>query len=174
MKDSLSGWTYTVDRLWVHKRACSLNIFDFFPPCSQFIVGFPTGRDSATFRDSGTGKTFLSRDKGTTGQKFLHCPGTKGQRDKLKILPRDGTGQDFLRLSSSVPGHPAGQNYLLFCPIMLFSEQKTRKISFFLFVCKIEPICHVGRPGTEDLVPGFLLLLLSHPGLSRVTNELGN
>jgi hypothetical protein len=29
---------------------------------------------------------------GTKGQKFLHCPGTKGQRDKLKILPRDGTG----------------------------------------------------------------------------------
>ena len=34
---------------------------------------------------------------GTKGQKFLHCHGTKGQRDKLKILPRDGmrdkTGQ---------------------------------------------------------------------------------
>ena len=57
-------------------------------------VGFPTGRDIATFRDSGTGKTFLSLDKGTTGQKFLHCPGTKGQRDKLKFLPRDGTGRD--------------------------------------------------------------------------------
>ena len=56
------------------------------------IQTIPTGRDCATFRDSGTGKTFLSRDKGTTGQKFLHCPGTKGQRDKLKILPRDGTG----------------------------------------------------------------------------------
>jgi hypothetical protein len=56
-------------------------------------LGFPTGRDSATFRD-----------KGTTGQKFLHCPGTKGQRDKLKILPRDGTGRDFDRLS-----RPAGQ-----------------------------------------------------------------
>ena len=31
---------------------------------------------------------------GTKGQKFHHCPGTKGQRDKLKILPRDGTGRD--------------------------------------------------------------------------------
>ena len=30
---------------------------------------------------------------GTTGQKFLHCPGTKGQWDKLTILPRDGPGQ---------------------------------------------------------------------------------
>ena len=68
-------------------------------------LGFPTGRDSATFRDSGTGKTFLSRDKGTPGQKFLHCPGTKGQWDKLKILPRDGTGRD-----SENPGRDAGQN----------------------------------------------------------------
>ena len=30
---------------------------------------------------------------GTKGQKFLLCPGTKGQWDKLKILGRDGPGQ---------------------------------------------------------------------------------
>ena len=71
-----------------------------------FELGFPTGRDSATFRDSGTAKTFLSRDKGTTGQKFLYCPGTKGQRDKLKILPRDGTGRDSQNLGRDVPGQP--------------------------------------------------------------------
>ena len=35
---------------------------------------------------------------GTTGQKFLHCPGTKRQRDKLKILPRDRTGWDSQNL----------------------------------------------------------------------------
>ena len=29
---------------------------------------FPTGRDSATFRDKGTEVPSLSRDKGTTGQ----------------------------------------------------------------------------------------------------------
>jgi hypothetical protein len=29
---------------------------------------------------------------GTEGQKFFACPGTKGQRNKLKILPWDGTG----------------------------------------------------------------------------------
>ena len=69
-------------------------------------VGFPTGRDSATFWDSGTAKTFLSRDKGTTGQKFLYCPGTKGQRDKLKILPRDGTGRDSQNLGRDGPGQP--------------------------------------------------------------------
>ena len=64
------------------------------------LLGFPTGRDSATFRDSETGKTFLSQDKGTPGQKFLHCPGTK-----LKILPQDGTGRD-----SENPGRDTGQN----------------------------------------------------------------
>ena len=31
---------------------------------------------------------------GTKGQKFHPCPGTKGQWDKLKILPRDRTGRD--------------------------------------------------------------------------------
>ena len=31
-------------------------------------VGFPTGRDSATFRDKGTEVPSLSRDKGTMGQ----------------------------------------------------------------------------------------------------------
>ena len=72
----------------------------------MFDLGFPTGRDSATFRDSGTGKTFLSRDKGTTGQKFLHCPGTKGQRDKPQILQRDGTGRDSQKSGQDGPGHP--------------------------------------------------------------------
>ena len=41
---------------------------------------------------------------GTKGQKFLHCPGTKGQRDKLKILPRDGTGWDSQNLEQDGPG----------------------------------------------------------------------
>ena len=41
---------------------------------------------------------------GTTGQKFLHCRGAKGQRDKLKILPRDGTGRDSQNLGRDGPG----------------------------------------------------------------------
>ena len=39
--------------------------------CINFIctkLAFPTGRDSATFRDKGTEIPSLSRDKGTTGQ----------------------------------------------------------------------------------------------------------
>ena len=41
---------------------------------------------------------------GTTEQKFLHCPGTKGQWDKLKILPRDGTGRDSQNSGQDGPG----------------------------------------------------------------------
>ena len=54
---------------------------------------------------------------GTKGQKFLHCPGTKGQRDKLKILPRDGTGRDSL--SKSGTGRGTGQS-LFFSMISCF------------------------------------------------------
>ena len=89
----------------------------FMPLLYHSEVGFPTGRDSTTFRDSGTGKNFLSRDKGTTGQKFFHCPGTKGQWDNLKILPRDGpsqdsqnSGRDGTGRDSQKPGRDTGQN----------------------------------------------------------------
>ena len=34
----------------------------------MYKLAFPTGRDSATFRDKGTEIPSLSRDKGTTGQ----------------------------------------------------------------------------------------------------------
>ena len=54
---------------------------------------------------------------GTTGQKFHCCPGTTGQRDKLKILPRDGTGRDFDKLSRPVPGRP-GTISILFCTLI--------------------------------------------------------
>ena len=53
------------------------------------------------FKRDGTVKLF-----GTTGQKFHHCPGTKGQRDKLKILPRDGTGRDSQNPGRDGPGQP--------------------------------------------------------------------
>ena len=43
---------------------------------------------------------------GTKGQKFHRCPGTKGQRDKLKILPRDGTGRDSQNSGRHGPGQP--------------------------------------------------------------------
>ena len=40
------------------------------------------------FQQDGTVQLF-----GTKGQKFHHCLGTKGQQDKLKILPREGMGR---------------------------------------------------------------------------------
>jgi hypothetical protein len=42
------------------------------------------GQDSATFRDKGT-----------------EVPSLKGQQDKLKILPKDGTGWDSLSKSGT-------------------------------------------------------------------------
>ena len=47
---------------------------------STYVLGFATGRDSATFRDKGTEISSLSRDKGTTGQAPNFATG------------RDGTG----------------------------------------------------------------------------------
>ena len=43
---------------------------------------------------------------GTKEQKFLHCPGTKGQRDKLKILQMDKLGRDSQNLGRDGPGQP--------------------------------------------------------------------
>ena len=44
-----------------------MNVF-LFQGDRELGVVFPTGRDSATFRDKGTELPSLSRDKGTTGQ----------------------------------------------------------------------------------------------------------
>ena len=43
---------------------------------------------------------------GTKGQKFLYCPGTEGQQDKLKILQRDGTSRDSQNLGRDGPEQP--------------------------------------------------------------------
>ena len=50
---------------------------------SNFSLGFPSGRDSATFQDSGTEVPSLSRDKGTTGQSKNLAKGRDGT-DVLK------------------------------------------------------------------------------------------
>ena len=65
----------------IFKHLGDINFYgEFCLKVTWFKVGFPTGRDSETFRDSGTGKIFLSRDKGTTGQAQNFATG------------RDGTG----------------------------------------------------------------------------------
>ena len=70
-----------------------------------FVLGFPTGRDSATFRDIGTGKTFFvpgQRDYGTKVPSLSQDKGTTGQAQNL------ATGRDGIlnRLSRPVPGRP--------------------------------------------------------------------
>ena len=74
----------------------------FYP--NWFKLGFPTERDSATFRDKGTEVPSLSRDKGTTGQaknlaKGQYGPGQpkfgmgRAGIDKIQDGTRDKTGQ---------------------------------------------------------------------------------
>jgi hypothetical protein len=80
-----------------------------------------------TFQRDGTVQLF-----GTKGQKFLHCPGTKGQRDKLKILPRDGTAKiwDGTGRDSQNLGQDAGQNGA-FVPALVPGQRDTGTRIFF-------------------------------------------
>ena len=100
---------------------------------------------------------------GSKGQKFLHCPGTKGQRDKLKILPRD-------RLSKSGTGCGTGRyKVLTACPVPSRGTKRDRADKDVLkqekyvlkqeigkkivhLVYKIESDCVPGRPGTGQPV----------------------
>ena len=47
-----------------------------------------------------------------TGQKLFHCPGTKGQRDNVKIFLQDRPGQDF----DIVPQDGVGRNFDILTP----------------------------------------------------------
>ena len=60
----------------------------------DFLILLPKlgqGNNYQCFQLDGTVQLFR-----TKGQKFLHCPVTKGQQDKLKIWPWDGMGWDGL------------------------------------------------------------------------------
>ena len=50
---------------------------------------------------NGTGQCNFS---GQQDRQIVFCPGTKGQRDKLKTLPRDGTGRDSQNSGRGEPG----------------------------------------------------------------------
>ena len=58
----------------------------------HYKLGFPTGRDSTTFRDNGTEVSSLSRDKGTTGQAQNLAKGRDGPGQ-----PKSGTGRGTKR-----------------------------------------------------------------------------
>ena len=101
-----------------------------------FLLGFPTGRDSATFRDKGTEVSSLSRDKGTTGQaknfaKGQDWPGQPkfgmGRTGTAKIRDgtRDKTGQSRKGCSKTVVLVP--KNWCKRSPLLrLLISRKTR------------------------------------------------
>ena len=69
----LTGGNLLPPRFIFHDEQFSLKIVQklfvfLFVTEENYTVGFPTGRDSATFQDKGTKVPSWSRDKGTTGQ----------------------------------------------------------------------------------------------------------
>ena len=75
-----------------------------------FRLGFPTGRDSTTFRDNGTEVSSLSRDKGTTGQAQNLAKGRDGPGQLKSGTGRAGTAKirdgTWGKTRQSRKGHP--------------------------------------------------------------------
>ena len=62
-------------------------------------LAFPTGQDSATFRDKGTEVPSLSWDKGTTGQAKNHVKVRDGPGQPKGFCPVQGSTEGpFLKL----------------------------------------------------------------------------
>ena len=76
--------------------------------CDRILLGFPTGRDSATFRDKGTEISSLSRDKGTTEQ--------------AQNLTTGQVGLGFFEAAPSRPMMSCWTKSLSILPINPFSE----------------------------------------------------
>ena len=79
-----------------------------------FELAFPTGRDSATFRDKGTEVASLSRDKRTTGQAQNLTMGWDGPGQSVKIW--DGTRDGTITIFQSKSGTGRGTGQSLFFP----------------------------------------------------------
>ena len=100
---------------------------------------------------------------GTKGQKFHPCPGTKGQRDKLKILPRDGILTACPVPSWKIPRQPWDKREKRVKKYR-FLKQKLFSINFYFIFQNFGLFLTffvLGCPRTDEFVPGFLLLLLS-------------
>ena len=75
---------------------------------------FPTGRNSATFRDKGTEVPSLSQaDKGTTGQAQNLAMGRDGQGQSIKIRAGTRTGTITIFLAKSGTGRGTGRYKIL-------------------------------------------------------------
>ena len=105
---------------------------------------------------------------GTRRLKFLHCPRTKGQRDKLKILPRAGTGRDSLIKIRD--GRQDGTITIFLSKLGTVLEHRFPVLEhpfpllehlFPVFCFWWESEFVPGHPGIEEFFPRFLLLPLS-------------
>ena len=63
---------------------------------------------------------------GTKGQKFLYCPTTKGQWDKLKILPRDKARTAYQNLGRDV-GQEGTRSLVLSRTVLRDKTEQRRK-----------------------------------------------
>ena len=111
-----------------------------------FEFRFPTGRDSATFRDKGTEVPSLSRNKGTTGQ----AQNLATRREGRDSLSKSGTGRETgqslffcqnpgqdaeqdgkVILSLDVPGQRSLSRDFCSCPCRRTKGQRDKEIFFF-------------------------------------------
>ena len=74
------------------------------PEKTGLILAFPTGRDSATFRDKGTEVPSLSWDKGTMGQAQNLAMGRDGPGQSKKGRSKTGKGRSKNRKGRSKTG----------------------------------------------------------------------
>ena len=74
-------------------------------------LAFPTGRDSATFRDIGTEVSSLSQDKGTTGRAQNLSMGRDGPGQPVKIWDGTRGGTITIFLSKSGMGQGWDNHY---------------------------------------------------------------
>ena len=133
-------------------------------------LGFPTGRDSATFRDKGTEVSSLSRDKGTTGQAQNLAKGRAGTGfsyfstgrtrtgRNFDILPRDGPGRDFDSLSRPVPEYPGtatGQKGKKCKKSKIFAKKKIFLTIFDFFLTFFFVVLSRDVPGQRSLSRDF-------------------
>ena len=120
------------------------------------IVGFPKGRDSATFRDKGTEVSSLSQDKGTTERAQNLA---RGQDSLSKSWTGQDTGQSIFFCQN--PGRDGISCFFLFQNILScfrtsFNCFRT-SFSFFFFFGKVilsrdRKVCH--RIFSPAFVPG--------------------
>ena len=108
----------------VDKRPSTVNIYIY----SGYIVHIRVSKGRDVPRDvpgqSGTGRPVvpLSRDKKNSLSRCPFVPGQEKFPCPAVPLSRDKSSSKNPGTRSSVPGRPAGQNHLLFFPLMLFSE----------------------------------------------------